>query len=79
MDSGFPPNTDLPQSRMSGPNTPTSVEMGRFPPTPGVPSDVCRFQIPSPHTPSAPPGKYPHFTLQVSGILEYVVHNIHIG
>ncbi|KAJ3639755.1 hypothetical protein Zmor_003095 [Zophobas morio] len=54
LDSGFPGNTsDLPHTRISGPNTPTSVDVGpRFPPTPGVSSEGCRFQIPSPHTPS---------------------------
>lgn len=57
MDSGYPSTSDLPHSTASGPNTPTSVEIGpRFPPTPGVPSDGCRFQIPSPHTPTAPSG-----------------------
>ncbi|XP_056646112.1 protein BCL9 homolog isoform X1 [Diorhabda sublineata] len=52
MDSGFPVTTpDLPHSRVSGPNTPTSIDVGpRFPPTP---SEGCRFQIPSPHTPTA--------------------------
>lgn len=59
MDSGFPTNTDMVHSSTSGPNTPTSVEVGpRFPPTPGVSSDGCRFQIPSPHTPTAPTGRY---------------------
>lgn len=55
LDSGFSGNTtDLPHSRISGPNTPTSLDVGpRFPPTPGVSSEGCRFQIPSPHTPSA--------------------------
>ncbi|CAG9759593.1 unnamed protein product [Ceutorhynchus assimilis] len=53
LDSGFPGNTpDLPHTRVSGPNTPTSMDT-RFPPTPGVPSEGCRFQIPSPHTPTA--------------------------
>lgn len=52
LDSGFPGTTpDLPHSRVSGPNTPTSMDVGpRFPPTP---SEGCRFQIPSPHTPTA--------------------------
>lgn len=52
MDSGFPVSApDLPHSRVSGPNTPTSMDVGpRFPPTP---SEGCRFQIPSPHTPTA--------------------------
>ncbi|KAJ8986246.1 hypothetical protein NQ317_009952 [Molorchus minor] len=52
MDSGFPgTNPDLPHTRVSGPNTPTSIDVGpRFPPTP---SEGCRFQIPSPHTPTA--------------------------
>lgn len=55
MDSGFPGNNqDLPHNRVSGPNTPTSMDVGpRFPPTPGVSSEGCRFQIPSPHTPTA--------------------------
>lgn len=55
LDSGFSGNTaDLSHSRLSGPNTPTSMDVGpRFPPTPGVPSEGCRFQIPSPHTPTA--------------------------
>lgn len=49
MDSGFPGN-DM-HNRLSGPNTPTSMDMGpRFP---GTPSDGCRFSVPSPHTPSA--------------------------
>lgn len=53
-------------SRVSGPNTPTSVDVGpRFPPTPGVSSDGCRFQIPSPHTPTAPSGKYLYIFFQV--------------
>lgn len=54
LDSGFPGNTtDLPHTRISGPNTPTSIDVGpRFPPTPGVSSEGCRFQIPSSHTPS---------------------------
>ncbi|XP_050314187.1 protein BCL9 homolog isoform X2 [Anthonomus grandis grandis] len=53
LDSGFPGNTpDLPHSRVSGPNTPTSMDT-RFPPTPGVSTEGCRFQIPSPHTPTA--------------------------
>ncbi|XP_018570118.1 protein BCL9 homolog [Anoplophora glabripennis] len=64
LDSGFPGNTpDLPHTRVSGPNTPTSMDVGpRFPPTP---SDGCRFQIPSPHTPTAtsaadkPPQRHP--------------------
>ncbi|XP_028145379.1 protein BCL9 homolog [Diabrotica virgifera virgifera] len=51
MDSGFPVTSDLPHSRVSGSNTPTSMDVGpRFPPTP---SEGCRFQIPSPHTPTA--------------------------
>ncbi|CAH1153695.1 unnamed protein product [Phaedon cochleariae] len=52
LDGGFPGNTpDLPHTRVSGPNTPTSMDVGpRFPPTP---SEGCRFQIPSPHTPTA--------------------------
>lgn len=57
LDSGFPGNTpDLPHNRVSGPNTPTSLDVSggtRFPPTPGVPSEGCRFQIPSPQTPTA--------------------------
>lgn len=54
MESGFPGNAELPHSRVSCPNTPTSVDVGpRFPVTPGVPSEGCRFQIPSPHTPTA--------------------------
>lgn len=58
MDSGYPNASDMPHSTASGPNTPTSVEVGpRFPPTPGVSSDGCRFQIPSPHTPTAPSGE----------------------
>ncbi|XP_045481437.1 protein BCL9 homolog [Harmonia axyridis] len=52
MDNAFSGNTsDMPHSRVSGPNTPTSMDVGpRFPPTP---SEGCRFQIPSPHTPTA--------------------------
>nr|CAI5831499.1 unnamed protein product [Callosobruchus analis] len=52
MDSGFPgPTPDLPHAKVSGPNTPTSMDVGtRFPPTP---SDGCRFQISSPQTPTA--------------------------
>lgn len=52
IDNAFPGQAaDLPHARVSGPNTPTSVDVGpRFPPTP---SEGCRFQIPSPHTPTA--------------------------
>ncbi|XP_060515992.1 protein BCL9 homolog [Cylas formicarius] len=54
LESGFPGNADLPHTRVSGPNTPTSMDVGpRFPPTPGVSSEGCRFQIPSPQTPTA--------------------------
>lgn len=56
MDSNFPGNTDISSNRVSGPNTPTSVDMGRFPSTPGISTEGCRFQIPSPHTPTAPTG-----------------------
>ncbi|CAH0562175.1 unnamed protein product [Brassicogethes aeneus] len=53
MDSGFPgTNPDLGLNRVSGPNTPTSIDVPRFPPTPGVPQDGCRFSNPSPHTPT---------------------------
>ncbi|XP_017781027.1 PREDICTED: protein BCL9 homolog isoform X2 [Nicrophorus vespilloides] len=48
---GFPGNSDMAHNRVSGPNTPTSIDVGpRFP---GTPSDGCRFQVPSPHTPTA--------------------------
>lgn len=57
MDSNFPGNTDISSNRVSGPNTPTSVDMGRFPSTPGISTEGCRFQIPSPHTPTAPTGE----------------------
>lgn len=56
MDNTFPGNSDIPSTRVSGPNTPTSVDIGRFPSTPGVPTEGCRFQIPSPHTPTASTG-----------------------
>ncbi|XP_049817636.1 protein BCL9 homolog isoform X3 [Aethina tumida] len=53
MDSGFPGSTpDLSHNRVSGPNTPTSIDVPRFPPTPGVPPEGCRFSNPSPHTPT---------------------------
>ncbi|XP_019760520.2 protein BCL9 homolog isoform X2 [Dendroctonus ponderosae] len=53
LDSNFATNTpDLPHTRVSGPNTPTSMDT-RYPPTPGVPSEGCRFPISSPHTPTA--------------------------
>ncbi|KAL1492756.1 hypothetical protein ABEB36_010960 [Hypothenemus hampei] len=53
LDSTFAGNTpDLPLSRVSGPNTPTSMD-NRYPATPGVPPEGCRFQISSPHTPTA--------------------------
>lgn len=59
LDNNFAANTpDLPHTRVSGPNTPTSMDT-RFPPTPGVPSEACRFPISSPHTPTATScGKY---------------------
>nr|XP_022914973.1 protein BCL9 homolog isoform X1 [Onthophagus taurus] len=57
MDSGFNNTPDLPHTRGSCPNTPTSMDVGpRFPSTPGVTSEGCRFQIPSPHTPTTPSG-----------------------
>lgn len=78
-DSGFPGgNQDLAHSRVSGPNTPTSVDVGpRFPPTPGVSSDGCRFQIPSPHTPSAPSGEniplYSLFIMLFSSTIYFIL------
>ncbi|KAK9751897.1 B-cell lymphoma 9 protein [Popillia japonica] len=57
MDSGFG-GTDLPHTRVSCPNTPTSMDVGpRFPSTPNVPTEGCRFQISSPHTPTTPSGE----------------------
>ncbi|KAF5274544.1 hypothetical protein FQA39_LY07156 [Lamprigera yunnana] len=57
MDNTFPGTTDIPSTRVSGSNTPTSVDIGRFPSTPGVALEGCRFQIPSPHTPTASTGE----------------------
>ena len=57
MDSNFNSSTDLPHTRVSGSNTPTSLDVvSRFPTTSNLQSEGCRFQISSPNTPTTPSG-----------------------